>query len=61
VAVVWWLVTDDGAVHAFPKIVVGQRRELLTTVCQRDVFAFNVERTDRGPRCLACRLMVGPS
>lgn len=61
VTVVWWLDTDDGAVHAFPRMQVGRGQAVLMAMCQRPAFAFRVERHGDGPRCLACRMLVGPN
>lgn len=57
----WWLWAEDGAVHAFRRTQLGHGRAILETVCGREVFAFQVERHDRGLRCLVCRLIVGPN
>jgi len=58
--VVWWVDPSDGAAHAIPRTQIGRGRAVLTTVCQRTLYAYQVERHDHGPKCLACRFMVGP-
>lgn len=58
--VVWWYCQEDGAVHAFYRRKLGHGHAILNTVCDLDVLAFQVERHDDGPKCLACQLIVGP-
>jgi hypothetical protein len=56
--VVWWVDPSDGAAHAIPQAQVSRNLAVLTTVCQRQLYAHQVERHDDGLRCLACSLMV---
>lgn len=58
--VVWWLCQEDGAVHAFYRTQLGHAQPVLDTVCDLTVLAHQIDRRDDGPRCLACRLIVGP-
>jgi len=53
-AIVWWHWLDDRASHAF----VTTHGPRLMTQCGYTPFAWRVDRVDRGPRCLACRIAV---
>jgi hypothetical protein len=59
-AVVWWVDPSDGAAHAIPRTEIGRGHVMLRTMCSRILFAYRVERHDEGPKCYACRLVVGP-
>lgn len=61
VTVVWWLAKDDEAVHAFSRMIVARHETTLTTMCGQVSYSYRVERHDLGPKCLACRALVGPS
>ncbi len=58
--VVWWVDPSDGAAHAIPCHQTGHGHAVLIAKCQRALFAYQVERHDQGPKCLACLLLVGP-
>ncbi|GLZ34907.1 hypothetical protein Lesp02_70940 [Lentzea sp. NBRC 105346] len=59
--IVWWHVQEDGASHAFNRFTIGHPGAMWQTLCHMNVFAFRVEREDRGPKCLACRMLTGGS
>ena len=55
----WWHVGQDGACHAFSRFQVGQHQAIITTLCNKQVPAYLVERAERAPKCLACLLLTG--